>query len=179
MTTASTELDTDLRAELLDLIARRDILRALNAYMRGQDRLDPELQLSAFHEDADVDCGLLRGPRQAYTDFAQGFLAATEGSQHLMGQIDLTIDGQRANGEVYFVAWHRLVEGGERFDLIMGGRYVDEYACRNGRWAILKRRELIDWGRKDPVTDGFMADMPLLHLGGRRGEDFSQNRQWS
>ncbi|MCW1427809.1 nuclear transport factor 2 family protein [Novosphingobium sp. JCM 18896] len=169
---------TDLDAELRDLIARRDIKRALMAYMRGQDRLDPELQLTAFHDDADVDCGLLRGTGREFTDFAQDFLVNMEGSQHLIGQIDIEVDGDRAHGEVYFLAWHRLVEDGERYDLIMAGRYVDEYACRQGRWAIAKRRELIDWGRKDKSSDGFMADMPLLHLAGRRGADFSQSRTW-
>lgn len=169
----------DIEAEVRDLAARRDIKRSIMAYIRGQDRLDSDLQLTAFHEDADVDCGLLRGTREEFTEFAQGFLAEMEGSQHLIGQIDLTIEGDRANGEVYFFAWHRMVENEERFDLFMAGHYIDEYACRDGRWAIVKRREIIDWGRKDKVSDAFMADMPLLHLAGRRGVDFSQNRDWS
>ena len=167
-----------LEAEIHDLTARRDIVRAIGAYMRGQDRLDRELQLSAFHEDADVDCGLLRGTREEFTDFAQGFLAQMEGSQHLIGQTDITVEGEHALGEIYFFAWHRLVEENERYDLFMAGRYIDEYACRDGRWAITRRRELIDWGRKDKVSDGFMADMPLLHLGARSGADFSELRDW-
>lgn len=169
----------DIEAEVRDLAARRDIKRAIMAYMRGQDRLDPELQLTAFHEDADVDCGLLRGTREEFTEFAQNFLAEMEGSQHLIGQIDITIEGDHADGEVYFFAWHRMIENEERFDLFMAGRYIDEYACRDGHWAIVKRREIIDWGRKDKVSDAFMADMPLLHLAGRQGADFSQNRDWS
>lgn len=40
----------DLEAEVRDLCARRDIHDALCRYMRGQDRLDPELHRSAFHE---------------------------------------------------------------------------------------------------------------------------------
>ena len=169
----------DLEAEIRDLAARRDIKRALMAYMRGQDRLDADLQRSAFHDDADVDCGLLRGGPADYTDFAQGLLGEMEGSQHLIGQVDISVDGDRAHGEVYFIAWHRLVEEGEPYDLLMAGRYIDEYACRDGRWAIVKRREIVDWGRKDKVSDGFMADMPLLHLSGRRGGDFSQTRDWN
>ena len=169
----------DIEAEVRDLAARRDIKRAIMAYMRGQDRLDAELQLTAFHEDADVDCGLLRGTREEFTEFAQNFLAEMEASQHLIGQVDITIDGDQADGEVYFLAWHRVVEEGERLDLLMAGRYIDEYACRDGRWAIVRRREIIDWARKDKASDAFMAQMPLLHLAGRRGADFSQNRDWS
>lgn len=168
----------NIEAEVRELVARREIMRAVMTYMRAQDRLDPALQLTAFHDDADVDCGLLRGTGQEFVDFAQGFLANMEGSQHLIGQCDITVDGDRGQGEIYFFAWHRMLEDGAPYDLLMAGRYIDEYACRRGRWAILKRREIIDWGRKDPASDAFMADMPLLHLGGRRGADFSQSRAW-
>lgn len=171
----------DMEREVRDLVARRDITRAIHAYMRGQDRLDHGLQLSSFHADADVDCGLLRGDAKAYTDFAQGFLANLEGSQHILGQIDLDVDadGGTATGEVYFFAWHRLIEEGEPYDLLMAGRYIDEYSHRDGRWAIQRRRELIDWARKDPASDGILQDMPLIHLSGRSGADFSQTRDWA
>ncbi|MEZ5656410.1 MAG: nuclear transport factor 2 family protein [Sphingobium sp.] len=171
----------DIERELRDLIARRDISRAIQDYMRGQDRLDYDLQLRAFHEDADVDCGLLRGGPQAYTDFAQGFLANLEASQHIIGQVDLKvdIDAGTATGEVYFFAWHRIVEGGEAKDLLMAGRYIDEYSCKNGKWAIQRRRELIDWARKDPATDAILGEMTLIHLSGRKGADFSQTRDWA
>lgn len=164
----------DIEAEVRDLVARREIFRAIMAYMRGQDRLDPVLQLTAFHKNADVDCGLLRGTGEQFVQFAQDFLAEMQGSQHLIGQADITVDGDVARGEIYFFAWHRMVEDGEPSDLFMAGRYVDEYACRDGRWAITRRREIIDWGRKDRTSDAFMADMPLLHLAGRRGMDFSE-----
>ena len=171
----------DMEAEIRDLTARRDIQKALFAYMRGQDRLDHALQMTAFHDDADVDCGLLRGGPQAYTDFAQGFLASMRGSQHLIGQMDLTIDAEAGtgSGEIYFFAWHRLIEGEEEYDLFMAGRYIDDYACKAGKWAIQRRRELIDWARRDKPSDSFMADMPLVHLPGPIGQDFSQTRDWA
>lgn len=171
----------DLEREVRDLAARRDIHKAIFAYMRGQDRLDRQLQRRAFHDDADVDCGLLRGGPDAYTDFAQGFLANLVGSQHLVGQIDIDvdIDAGRASGEVYFFAWHRQVTDGREEDLIMAGRYVDDYECRDGRWAILRRRELIDWARTDPASDGILHQMEKIHLSGRNGTDFSQTRTWA
>lgn len=171
----------DIEKEVGDLVARREITRAIHAYMRGQDRLDRELQLSSFHADADVDCGLLRGGPEAYTDFAQGFLATMKGSQHIIGQIDLEVDAAAgtASGEVYFFAWHRLVgEGGEDRDLLMAGRYVDDYARRDGRWAIERRRELIDWARDVPAADAILREQTTIHLSGRSGRDFSQTRDW-
>ncbi|WP_242128981.1 nuclear transport factor 2 family protein [Sphingobium sp. Sx8-8] len=174
----------DIEREVRDLVARREILKAIHAYMRGQDRLDPALQLSAFHADADADCGLLRGGPTAYTDFAQGLLAQMKASQHLVGQVDLDVDvdAGTATGEVYFFAWHRVGESGElgeAGDLMMAGRYIDDYMLKDGKWAIQRRRELIDWARQDPATDGILQEQVQIHLSGRKGEDFSQTRDWA
>ncbi|TAK99293.1 MAG: nuclear transport factor 2 family protein [Rhodospirillaceae bacterium] len=146
--------------------------------MRGQDRLDPVLHRSAFHDGAYVDCGLMNGTADEFVAFAQGFLAGMGGSQHIIGQVQIDLRGDEASGEVYFYAWHRMVEDGAPKDLLVAGRYVDEYACRNGAWRIVKRRELVDWARTDPAADGFLGKNPGVLRGGRRGEDFSQKRNW-
>jgi hypothetical protein len=169
---------TSLEAEIRDLIARRDIEDALCRYMRGQDRLDPDLHRSAFHDDAYVDCGLMAGTADEFVSFAQGFLAEMEGSQHVIGQVQLDIRGSEASGEVYFYAWHRVRENGETKDLSVAGRYIDEYACRNGEWRIVKRRELVDWARTDASADEFLINNPKIWRGLRRGLDFSQTRDW-
>lgn len=173
----------DIEKEVRDLVARREITKAVHAYMRGQDRLDRRLQLSSFHADADVDCGLLRGGPEAYTDFAQGFLETMKGSQHIIGQIDLEVDAEAgtASGEVYFFAWYRMVDekGGEDRDLFMAGRYVDDYAERDGKWAIQRRRELIDWASDVPAADSILREQVTIHLSGRHGRDFSQTRDWT
>ena len=169
----------DLEAEVRDLAARRDINDALCRYMRGQDRLDPVLHRSAFHDDAYVDCGLMAGSADAFVAFAQDLLAGMGGSQHLIGQVHITIhDEASASGEVYFYAWHRIEEDGEPKDLSVAGRYVDEYACRNGEWRILKRYEIVDWARTDKAADSFLAANPGVPRGKRRGEDFSERRAW-
>lgn len=167
----------DLEAEVRDLAARRDIYDAVCRYMRGQDRLDPVLHRSAFHDDAWVDCGLMHGTADEFVAFAQGFLADLEGSQHIIGQTQFTIDGDRASGEVYFYAWHRLVEDGAHKDLSVAGRYIDEYTCKDGDWRISRRREIVDWARTDPATDGFLQANPVIRAG-RRGADFSETRDW-
>jgi len=168
----------DLEAEVRDLAARRDIHAAVHAYMRGQDRLLPDVQRRAFHDDAFVDAGLFAGGPDAYVDFAQGFLAQTRGSQHLIGQVDIRIDGDTAYGEVYFFAWHRVVEDGEDKDLMVAGRYVDQYENRDGGWKIARRREIVDWARTDPPADSFLKQQTALHLAGRGPADFSVSRDW-
>ncbi|WP_374479265.1 nuclear transport factor 2 family protein [Zoogloea sp.] len=156
-----------LRAEVADLAARRDIHQALNNYMRGQDRLLPPTQRLAFHPDAWVDCGLFAGPAAEFIDFAQGFLAACDASQHLIGQVSITLDGRKAKGEVYFIAHHRITENGEKKDLFVAGRYHDEYEDRGQGWKIARRKEIVDWARTDAAADAFLKDQPALHLAAR------------
>lgn len=169
----------DLEAEVRDLAARRDIKQAVYRYIRGQDRLIPEIQASAFHPGAQVDCGLFKGDGDEWTAWAQGVLGAMARTQHLLGQIDIEVDGDRATGEVYFLAWHRILEEGQERDWFWAGRYIDEYACIEGKWGIVKRRELVDWIRNDPPSDSFIAENPAVYLAGRGEKDFSVSRDWS
>lgn len=167
MSAATPETLAALQAEVADLAARRDIHQALNNYMRGQDRLLPEVQRQAFHEDAWVDCGLFAGRAWEFIDFAQGFLANCDASQHLIGQVDIHLDGKRARGEVYFFAQHRVTENGAKFDLLVAGRYHDQYEDRGQGWKIASRKEVVDWARTDPAADAFLKEQPALHLAAR------------
>jgi hypothetical protein len=170
--------NADLIAEVQDLAARRDINNALCNYMRGQDRLMPEVHRSAFHDDAYVDCGLFAGDAAGFVNFAQGFLANCKFSQHVIGQVQIKVEGKVAHGEVYFIAYHRLVDNGVEKDLFVSGRYVDRYEDRGSGWKIAKRRELIDWARTDPAADSFLKEQTALVMGARGQADFSNQRVW-
>jgi hypothetical protein len=168
----------NVESEVRDLAARRDILDAIFNYMRGQDRLMPEVQRRAFHDDAFVDCGLYAGSPDGFVKFAQGFLGATKYSQHLIGQTHIQVEGNVAHGEIYFLAQHRIVESGIEKDLFVAGRYIDRYEDRGEGWKIAKRRELIDWARTDPASDSFLKEQTTLILGARGAADFSNVRVW-
>jgi hypothetical protein len=168
----------DIESEVRDLAARRDIYDAICNYMRGQDRLLPEVQRRAFHDDAFVDCGLYAGSADGFVSFAQGFLAAVKYSQHLIGQVHIQVEGSIAHGEVYFIAQHRIVEAGIDKDLFVAGRYIDRYEDRGAGWKIAKRRELIDWARTDAASDSFLKEQTSIILGARGHADFSSVRDW-
>jgi hypothetical protein len=170
--------DLDAQAELRDLCARRDIYEVICNYMRGQDRLMPALHRSAFHDDAFVDCGTFTGDADGFVKFAQGFLGQMTLSHHLMGQAQIRVQGNVASGEVYFTAFHRLVQDGRDQDLVVAGRYVDEYEDRGAGWKIAKRRLLVDWVRTEDAADGFVKQTAALILGARGDEDFSNRRDW-
>jgi len=165
----------DLAAEVRDLAARRDINRAVQRYMRGLDRLDPALQTSAFHPDAEVDCGLMKGGVEEFVTFAQGLLAGMDATHHMLGQVDIEIDGDRASGECYFQAWHRTGSEADGWrDLFIAGRYLDTYDCRAGDWRIASRTLVTDWVTDHPGNKDFFAANPQAPRGARGGSDPSQ-----
>lgn len=170
----------DLETEIRDLAARRDITDAVQRYMRGLDRLDAGLQRSAFHDGALVDCGLMAGNADEFVVFAQDLLASMEATHHLLGQVRIELhDAASASGECYFQAWHGTRdEAGKPRDLFISGRYIDEYACNNGEWRISKRRLITEWVTDHPADNGFFAANPTTIRSGRRGEDFSERRDW-
>lgn len=172
--------DNDLAAEIRDLAARRDITDAVHRYMRGLDRLDRDTLLGAFHPDAFVDCGLMAGSREDFADFALDLLGEMAGTHHLLGQVRIEMTQGGASGECYFQAFHDVRdEAGQIRDLIIAGRYIDEYSCENGQWRIARRRLITDWVSDQPGSRVFFVQNPGAPRGGRRGEDFSQSRNWS
>jgi hypothetical protein len=167
----------DLEQKLRDVVARQEILNLSYRYARAQDRLDAKAHRSVFFDDAWLDYGFYVGGPDEFVAFAQGALKDMEVTQHLQGQIDIEIQGDTAFGEVYYIAYHRITRDGKPADLIVAGRYIDRYECRQGVWKIAFRSELVDWSRIDPASGSFFELMPKA-LSTRRGEvDLADRRQ--
>ena len=107
---------TDRATDYLDREEIRDLSRR---YMRGLDRLDLELLASVFADDATVDYGFFLGTAPDFLDFAHGALKDHLANHHLIGQMLVVVEGDRAVGEIYFQAFHRIVEDGEEKDLFI------------------------------------------------------------
>lgn len=164
-------------AESIDRIDRLESWQAiydlLCDYMRGQDRLDPVLHRSVFHDDATTDYGDgYRGDADGFVAFAQRVLTPHAANHHMIGQVRIDFEGaDTAFGEVYFQAHHRLVDDGGT-DMFVSGRYVDRYERRGGTWKIAHRSELVDWVRNEPAT----SDGAGFPLGARAPHDLSCRR---
>ena len=159
-----------------EISARLEIEQLVARYMRGLDRLDAALLRSTFHDDATTDYGFFQGGPDEFVAMAMGALADHSDNHHMIGQVILDIQGQRATGEVYFQAFHRVHSNGEARDLFIAGRYVDVYECRDNVWKILSRAEVNDWSRNDPASDSYFTDSPNGLRGGRQ-DDRSYNNK--
>ncbi len=160
---------TDPRIQLL--IDEQE-LRALSAtYTRGLDRHDASLVRSVFADDATTHYGTFTGGPDEMAAMAMKALSAYRTTQHFLGQINLSVDGDTATGEVYFQAFHQHATEG--FDRFICGRYIDRYAHRDGRWLMTHRTEVVDWTRTEPIADDYFTKRPETVRGIRDTSDLS------
>ena len=78
-------------------------------------------------------------------------------------------DETHAFCESYHVAWCQMTDG---TDATIGGRYLDKFERRNGRWAITHRDVIFDFSRMEPETGKFWDKHPAKpFLFAKRGAD--------
>lgn len=139
----------ELERAVVELQDRQAIHDCLMTYSRGIDRLDRDLLLSVYHEDAVDDHGVFVGSPEEFADWAIAMHTATHLShQHCVLNYTCDLDGDVAHTETYymFVGMNR-----SGTPLAMsGGRYLDRLEKRNGRWAIAARVCVRDWA---PLTE--------------------------
>lgn len=163
-----------LEAQLEGLRAREVVRERIFSACRALDRLDRGLLQAQFWDDATVDYGAIyRGPIAGFIDVAMGFQGTMRDTQHLVGNVLVEIDGEEARAESYVHAHHVIVQGEERFQLMIGGRYLDRLTRRAGEWRISFRTELLDWGRWLPMPERWFEDNGELEKGQRDRADVS------
>ncbi len=129
---------------LADLIARQAIANALATHSRGVDRADANLLAAAYHPDATVDYGFFVGPAADMIPMLIGGQKAGPVTLHRTCNIWIRVDGERAVSESYVIA-HASSIGDDARQRLIGGRYLDRHACRDGVWRLSHRTYVLDW----------------------------------
>lgn len=131
---------------------RQAILDCLMNYSRGVDRLDRELLLSCYHPDAIDDHGMFVGNRDEFADWVVDMHSSTHLShQHCLFNHSCDLDGDVAHTETYYMFAGMNREGTPL--VTSGGRYLDRFERRDGRWAIAHRVCIRDWAPVDQQPD--------------------------
>ena len=159
-------------AQLEDRLAIEDVLRN---YCRGVDRADADLIASAYHADAHDDHGNFKGSghdfaRQLLQQVGERWLA----SQHQLHQTNIEFAQDTAWVETYFTAYHRVREKDREQLEVFGGRYIDQFEQRSGRWAISQRTVVYDWSKVEQVARAYPHENFVQGL--RSGADLSYTR---
>jgi hypothetical protein len=139
------------------LIDDHAIRQVLYRYCRGVDRRDFELIRSCYHPDATCDHGTYRGDLDGFMSYLQGELPRFESTMHMLGNVLIDLDGDRARSEAYALAFHRLAATPTKpeRDFVVGFRYLDDLVRSEAGWLISRRRCIFSSGRLDPVALGF------------------------
>lgn len=142
----------ELERSVAELKDRQEIYQCLVRYSRGVDRLDRELLLSAYHEDAVDDHGMFVGGPREFADWVIDMHSSTHISQqHCLLNHSCELDRDVAHAETYYL-FAGMNRRGQPLSL-SGGRYVDRFEKRGGRWAIAARICVRDWAPLDEVPD--------------------------
>ena len=150
---------------LQNLIDRQALLDLVARYCVAVDRHEYEILRELYHEDAYDDHGdFNRGSVDTLIEALRAAAPYTPVLQHHVTTTDFAIDGCRAEGEIYVLAFH-TVSGpgnGAGTDMLIGGRYLDKYERRDGRWKFLRRSIVTDWAQ---IQDSDGASHPMVPKG--------------
>lgn len=128
-------------AALLDKDALREIA---TRYSRAIDRRDAALLATVYHDDAHDEHGtFFDGPAREFIARLDESMAPFAVTQHQITNTSYRLDGDRAEGELYFTAYHRTVPPAAKHVTVYG-RYLDRYERRGGEWRIAHRKLVWD-----------------------------------
>lgn len=152
------------RIERIDaMLDKHEITELLYAYCNAADRHDHVKMRSLYHEDAYDDHGsFFKGPAMEFIDMLPEIQKPMEILHHNITSINIALDGDYAEGEVHMIAFHRFkIEDGTSVDLLVGGRYFDNYEKRDDLWKFTLRAAGADWAYYREPTETAM-DHPMI-----------------
>lgn len=140
-------LDSGLQA-LLDRAAIEDLLMR---YARGVDRRDLIMVAACFTPDAAYEGSLGDGTIDIALDALRERMPRYRTTMHLLTNVLIDLDGDRASSETYGLVYHRLEDADEDEDFVVGVRYLDELARLPDGWRITRRVTKMEFQRWDAV----------------------------
>ena len=166
----------ELSRQVGELRDREAIRECMNRYCRGIDRQDEAALRSAYWPDATDRHGPYQGSATGFIDWALKKLAAdSERSIHNIANLSITLNGNVAAVETYFLALQRDRDAtGVEREIFLAGRYADRFEKRGDEWRIAARTVIYDWMRPLGTPEGTEAERfgtVRAPLGGVRGND--------
>lgn len=130
------------------MLDQNEIRDVYYRYCRGIDRRQYDLVRGCYHPDAIDDHGEYIGGVDGFIEHVERTIGRYDRTMHFLGNILIDVDGDRARGEAYTMAYHHLPAGKkpERF-FVVALRYVDDFERRDGEWRIAHRVCVFEWSR--------------------------------
>ncbi|MBI1182228.1 MAG: nuclear transport factor 2 family protein [Alphaproteobacteria bacterium] len=150
-----------------------DIYTCMSRYCHGVDRCDLEVLKSAFWPDGSCNYSDQDLDAMTWAENCVAGISQMERTLHTIGNHLIEVDGDKATGETYCLAYHLLKnEKGELTDMLVGGRYLDHFEKRGGEWRIKSRYYVMDWNHNIPSTGNWTTGLlGGLNTGARMPND--------
>lgn len=125
---------------LNDLLAEREIYRALVRFSRAMDARDWRALEDITTDDmtADLGTGLLTG-RSAMIENIRSFLDDCGPTQHLLGNVLIDVQGDTATSQAYVSDMHLGLDDKAHLTFSTLGDYHDQWRCVDGVWRMIHR----------------------------------------
>jgi len=143
----------DISDRMQSMLDKHELRELGLMYCRGIDRQDFALVRTLYHDDAIDDHGdMFKGNPDEYVAWLPSIMAMWDATVHSISNAVYEVDGDKANGELYVVAYHRT-HAPDAKEIIVGGRYLDRYEKRDGRWKFSHRSLAMDWCNVQNVNE--------------------------
>ena len=183
----------NMETQLQQLLDKKAIEEVIKTYARAIDRMDERLLRSVFHpgskhahffEGPSSDPSLPSKPGKPadFVAFAMDVLRTHSRTHHQLGNTLIEMESDTvAFAETYFTAFHRMRPIGDKLagpaacdtemDFFVGGRYIDRFEKRNGKWKITNRTGMTDWIRSEPPSSQGFGSIAPAQIGKRGRKD--------
>ncbi len=142
-----------VEAQLQELLDKQAITEVLQRYSRTLDWLDDDGQAGCFWPDAHIDYGFFTGTAADFLPVVMQIERASQRRWHFLSAPAIAFTApDHAQAECYGMATGiRQQDDGSWSGGLYGGRYLDEFAKKDGEWRIAQRKYVMDW--KLPLDD--------------------------
>jgi hypothetical protein len=137
---------SEVDSKIQEILDKESIRELVYIYCRAADRHDNELMRSLYHEDAYDDHGsFFKGKAMEFLDLLPEIQKSMGILHHNVTTHNIKLSGTKAEGETYIIAFHQVLTEEGNYDVLIGGRYFDEYEKRNDVWKFSSRAVDADW----------------------------------
>jgi hypothetical protein len=167
-----------------ELLAHEEIRQAIYRHFRAGDRLDVELDRTAFWDDGQFDFSTIT-VREEIPPLFDNMRTMFTATMHYISNILISLQGEQAFVEAYATAYHIVppesletvlgetkcqeIDTSKSHELRLGIRYLIRMDRRDKIWKIFTARLLVEWSSCTPYS-GFSSGglMDVLQLRGTR-----------